>query len=261
MYIPNNIKRIIGKRNFSIDRIGMSEASVICCEDMVLKVEKSCVESDNENKMMEWLWDKIPVPKIIYLEKVENKNYLLMSKINGRMSCEPEFLENPEVLVDILVQGLRMLWSIDISNCPCNNSIENKLKLAEERIKNKLCFMENVDKDTYCENGFNSPNQLLEWLRNNRPTESYVLSHGDYGLPNIFIDNNKISGFIDLGRAGIADKYQDIAICYRSLVNNFSGKYGGKVYENFNVNILFEKLGINPDWNKIKYYMLLDELF
>ena len=71
------------------------------------------------------------------------------------MSCEPEFLENPEVLVDILVQGLRMLWSIDISNCPCNNSIENKLKLAEERIKNKLCFMENVDKDTYGENGFN----------------------------------------------------------------------------------------------------------
>ena len=141
MYIPNNIKRIIGKRDFSIDRMGMSEASVICCEDMVLKVEKSCVESDNENKMMEWLLDKIPVPKIIYLEKVENKNYLLMSKINGRMSCEPEFLENPEVLVDILVQGLRMLWSIDISNCPCNNSIENKLKLAEERIKNKLCII------------------------------------------------------------------------------------------------------------------------
>ena len=72
MYIPNNIKRIIGKRDFSIDRMGMSEASVICCEDMVLKVEKSCVESDNENKMMEWLLDKIPVPKIIYLEKVEN---------------------------------------------------------------------------------------------------------------------------------------------------------------------------------------------
>ena len=64
-----------------------------------------------------------------------------------------------------------------------------------------------------------------------------------------------------MSRCGIADKWQDIALCYRSLLHNFSGKYGGKVYEGFSPELLFEKLGIEPDWEKIRYYILLDELF
>ena len=43
--------------------------------------------------------------------------------------------------------------------------------------------------------------------------------------------------------------------------HNFDGIYGGKKYEDFNPDILFEALGIEPDWEKIKYYRLLDELF
>jgi aminoglycoside phosphotransferase len=59
----------------------------------------------------------------------------------------------------------------------------------------------------------------------------------------------------------IRDKWNDIALCYRSLKHNFDGTYGGKVYKDFNPDILFEKLEIEPDWDKINYYILLDELF
>ncbi len=45
---------------------------------------------------------------------------------------------------------------------------------------------------------------------------------GAYCLPNIFMKDNKVSGYIDLGRGGLADKYQDIALCYRSLLHNYS---------------------------------------
>ncbi len=75
------------------------------------------------------------------------------------------------------------------------------------------------------------------------------------------IEDGKISGFLDLGKAGLADRYQDIALCYRSLQNNCSGAYGGKSYPAFDPDLLFEELGIQPDWEKIKYYILLDELF
>jgi len=88
-----------------------------------------------------------------------------------------------------------------------------------------------------------------------------VFSHGDYCLPNIFLENGQIAGFIDLDKAGICDKWNDIALCYRSLKHNFDGSYGGEVYEDFNPKMLFEKLGIEPDWEKIKFYLLLDELF
>lgn len=45
------------------------------------------------------------------------------------------------------------------------------------------------------------------------------------------------------------------------VMQSFEGKYGGQKYENINPDILFEKLGIEPDWEKIRYYILLDELF
>ena len=43
MKIPENIIRLIKKREFVKDNIGMSGAQVFCFDDMVLKVEKQSV--------------------------------------------------------------------------------------------------------------------------------------------------------------------------------------------------------------------------
>ena len=40
-----------------------------------------------------------------------------------------------------------------------------------------------------------------------------------------------------------------------------SKKYGGEEYPEFDPEMLFEKLGFESDWEKIRYYNLLDELF
>ena len=105
------------------------------------------------------------------------------------------------------------------------------------------------------------PKELLDWLYANKPDLEPVFSHGDFCLPNILIENGEISGFIDLDHTGIADKWRDIALCYRSLKHNFDGTYGGKVYPDFNPDMLFTALGMEPDWEKLNYYILLDELF
>ena len=92
------------------------------------------------------------------------------------------------------------------------------------------------------------------WLINNQIEEELVFSHGDYCPPNIFIDDNKISGFIDLGRAGIADKWQDIALCVISIEHNF--------WKNsICIDQLFDEIQLEANWKKIRYYILLDELF
>ena len=184
-----------------------------------------------------------------------------MSKVKGKMACDTEFLRNPEKLAELLAEGLKILWSINLEGCPCNSSIDEKLKIAEDRVAKNLCSMENMELGTYGEERFSCPEELLQWLKDNKPNEELVLSHGDYCLPNIFIDNDKISGFIDLGRCGFGDKYQDIALCYRSLKSNFSGRYGGEIIKGVAPEIIFEKLGIEPEWEKIRYYILLDELF
>ena len=96
----------------------------------------------------------------------------------------------------------------------------------------------------------------------NRKEEDIVLTHGDCCLPKILAEDSRINGFIDLGKMGPADRWQDIAIALRSLEHNFSGKYtAGKACPGYESQMLLDELGIEMDEERNKYYRLLDELF
>lgn len=243
------------------DTVGMSDSSVLIFEDMVCKIEKFCEESDREYHMMQWLKEKLPVPEVLCRGQKDGRNYLLMSKLSGQMSCDEAYMRQPMVLAEALTEGLKMLWKVDVSDCPYYSGLDEKLRMAKYNVEHGLVDVDNVEPETFGPNGFANPQALLEWLENNRPEEELVFSHGDYCLPNVFLTDGKVSGFLDLGRAGVADKYQDIALCYRSFLHNYDGKYGGGSYGDVNPELVFEKLGINPDWEKVRYYILLDELF
>lgn len=259
--IPDKIKRELKNKVYEIDSVGMSGGNIYLFNDKVLKIQDNSDEANHEVQAMQWLEGRISVPKVIIHECSGKKSYLLMTRVEGKMACDEDYLSVPQKLTDLLAQALKELWRIDISNCPLDCSLNRKLEIARFRVKNNLVDMENVDPDTFGPNGFESPEVLLQWLVDNRPAEELVLSHGDFCLPNIYIENNGKINFIDLGRTGVADKWQDIALCYRSLKYNYDGKYGGKAYSGYDPDMLFEKLGIVPDWGKIQYYTLLDELF
>lgn len=259
--LPERIKSNLDLSDYQPDTVGMSEATILLFDNKVLKIDNICEESENEWEVMSWLKDKIPVPKVICHEIYNGRSYLLMSRLPGVMACDESYLSKPQELTEVLAAGLKLLWETDISQCAYNYNLDKKLEMARYAVEHDLVDIDNTEPDTFGENGFQSPEHLLNWLEHNRPEEDYVLSHGDYCLPNIFIENGKVSGFLDLGKTGRADRYQDIALCYRSLIHNYEGKYSCKTYEGFDPNSLFDKLGIKPDWDKIKYYMLLDELF
>lgn len=261
MQLPSTIQDNIGKRPYRLDDVGLSGSQVLLFDDMVLKIQPESDESKNELAIMQWLDGKLPVPKIICHEATNGVSYLLMTRATGKMSCDLSFINSPDRLVELLAEGLRKLWSVDITDCPCDASLNHHLAAAEYNVKNGLVDLENVEPETLGEKGFKDTEDLLAWLKANRPTEDPVLSHGDYCLPNIFANDLGISGYIDLGRAGIADRYRDIAICYRSLKSNLRGSYGGHPPVDFDSDELFRQLKITPDWDKIRYYILLDELF
>lgn len=259
--LPEELKEMIVGQDYEVDSIGMSGSEILMFEDKVLKVQPETEETKSECMMLKWLEGKLPVPKILYQVSREGKNYLLMSRVQGMMTCDEELMSKPEVLVSILAEALKTLWSVDISDCPMAWQLDKMLAVAKESVEKGEVDVDNVEPETFGENGFAGPEELWAWLVANKPEEELVLSHGDFCLPNIFVQDGKLAGYIDLGRAGMADKWKDIAICYRSLLHNFSGVYGGKVYEGFQPEMLFEALEIEPDWDKINYYILLDELF
>lgn len=261
MILPKAILAAVGERPYKLDEIGMSGSQVLIFDDMVLKVQPESAEAQAERSMLDWLRDKLPVPEIYAHEMSDGRSYLLMSRLQGKMCCDLSLINDPKKLVTVLCDGLNKLWSTDISDCPVNASLDRHLAAAEYNVKNGLVDLDNVEPDTFGENGFRDPEHLLNWLQENRPVEELVLSHGDYCLPNVFADESSVCGYLDLGRAGVADKYRDIAICYRSLKSNLRGSYGDHPHVEFDVDELFRKLDITPDWEKIRYYILLDELF
>lgn len=259
--LPDKIKNLIAEEAYSIDDMGMSHSTVLLFSDKILKIQEISEEAENEYRAMEWLQGKLPVPKVLGYERDEKNIYLLMTRVSGEMACSDKYMKDPEQLTTLLAEALQMLWKIDIHSCPFTWNLEKKLRLSKQAVENNLVDVDNAAPGTFGENGFKDPYHLLEWLNRHQPEEELVLSHGDFCLPNIFFENGKVSGYIDLGMTGIADKWQDVALCYRSLLHNYNGRYTGKKYPGFLAEMLFEKLGLEPDWEKIRYYILLDEHF
>ena len=260
--LPKEIYDFIKDQPYETDGIGESGSTVLLFENMVLKIEKTSAQSDNELSVMQWLSGKLPVPKVIAFAQENGYNYLLMSRLSGEMSCSDQNLQSVEDTVIALADGIKMLWSVDISNCPYINNLDVKLKNAKYNIENNLVDTDDFNEDTLGEGGFKDVSELYDFLLNNRPEEDLVLSHGDYCLPNIFLKDGKVSGFLDLGKTGIADRWQDIALCVRSLKYNICDWFGldEKAYKKCKA-LFYSRLGIEEDAEKLRYYILLDELF
>lgn len=258
--LPESIRKFIDHKTYHIDNVGCSDSQVRIYDDLVLKIEKERPELEDMVSLMKWLEGKLPVPKVICTEVNKGYRYLLMSKAEGSMACNQYYMERPEVLVPLLAETIQMLWTVDISDCPRKRTLDIKLKEARYRVEHDMVDVDDAEPETYGEDGFRNPAELLSWLEANRPEEEPVLSHGDLCLPNIFFKDGEISCLIDLGNAGIADKWQDLALCYRSLKHNANGSYG-KIYPGIHEDDLFKLLGIEPDQEKLLYYILLDELF
>lgn len=261
MTLPNIISNYIARKDFQTDSIGKSDARVYVFEDIVLKMQPISEESENELQMMRWLNGKISVPSIIEHICESGFSYLIMTKCTGQMSCAERYMKNPIEQAELIAGALHQVWNIPTEDCPCNWSIEKRLQQASKNVISGNVNVADAQPNTFGSNGFKSPEHLLNWLIDNKPTEAQVVSHGDFCMPNIFVNDTGLTGLIDLGKAGVADKWQDIAICYRSLLNNYSGVYNGIKYAGFQDRMLFDALEMEPDWDRIRYYILLDELF
>ena len=281
--LPESIREKVSGKDFRIDDLGKSGSRIFLFDDCVLKCERILHPADMEAgsihdaaaakeapfqedqdqtvEVMRWLNGKLPVPEVLAYEKDEKYRYLLMSRIEGAVACDPYHMEHPKEMIPILADALKLLWSIDISDCPRKTDIDTVLAEAEYRVRNDLVDLSDTEPETFGEGGFKDAEELISWLKDNKPSYEPVLSHGDFCLPNVFIKDGKLSGLIDLGNTGTGDKWMDIALGYRSLKHNADGTWGGKVYPDIRPEELFEELGIKPDWDRIHYYILLDELF
>lgn len=259
--LPQKISLLVGAKPYEVVNVGLSGASVLLYPNCVLKIQSHSEQSVNEVKFMRYLKGKILAPEVVEYETQNGVDYLLMSRLCGEMLTADKFLSNQTLLFEKVKEVLYTLRRLPSQDCPCDMTLERKLRLAQNNVQSNSVDMNNVNPLLLGKNGrFKSPEKLLQWLVDNKPNEDLKITHGDFCLPNI-IACDKATGIIDFPYGGVADSFCDIALVMRSIKSNLGGEYGGKVYGEFNEKLFFDILNISPDYDKINYYVLLDELF
>ena len=78
-----------------------------------------------------------------------------------------------------------------------------------------------------------------------------MVCHGDFCLPNALIGDTRVSGLVDLGQLGVADRWRDLAIATWSVTWNL-----GPGWES----LFLEAYGVRPAPRKQAFYRLIYDL-
>lgn len=209
------------------------------------------VESlDRQAKRLIWLQDKLPVPKVIDYGVIGSHDYLVTMEIPGIEASNEIYRKQTEGMIKLIANGLRRIHEIPIEGCPFDNSIEKLMSVIRSNYDKGI----NDTSDLFMKFSEDNLDKLLHEVEAfaRKWEEDLVFTHGDYSLPNIIIDGGSISGYIDLGNCGVADRYYDLAVAEKSIIRNFGKEY---------VELFFVHYGINDiDYEKIRFYKLIEHL-
>ena len=137
----------------------------------------------------------------------DENDWLLTAAVKGEDCVHEMYLNEPKRLCDTLAVALRELHETKFSDCPVKDRVTEYLALAEENYKTG-----NYDKSHFPDSfGYRSAEEAYKVLQEGKGTlKNEVLIHGDYCLPNIMLDNWRLSGFIDVGNGGVGDRHIDL---------------------------------------------------
>lgn len=254
--LPALVRQKIDSKTLDEQDLGRLGNRLLRVEDTAgqpafLKIGTGMAAKDllDEASRLQWIGDRLSVPRVHAVEAVDDTAFLLISALPG--SPAHEVLEglSPERVVHHMADALRDVHALPTADCPFSATLDDELEESERRIEAGL-----IDLEGFRESTGGAPREVLEDLQERRDIiQDLVFTHGDYCLPNLMLLGDAVSGILDWGIAGVADRHRD----FFSMELTVRRNSGEEWIESF-----YARYGIDEvDRERIEYYRLLDQFF
>lgn len=190
---------------------------------------------EKEYKMTEYFHAKgLGAAVLNYISDAED--WLLTAAVPGEdCTCE-KYLSQPERLCDTTAAALRKLHETDFGDCPVPDRMAEYFAMVEGNYRAgkfdaSLFSGDSGFPGVSGDFRFRSAREAYEvFTAGKAALQSRVLMHGDYCLPNIILNDWKLSGFIDVGCGGVGDRHIDLfwgvwTLCFNLKTDRYSGRF------------------------------------
>lgn len=255
--VPAGLAAAVSGRTWFRDSVGESGCAVhrLAGEgggDLYLKSGSGPQLDDLVDEMvrLRWLAAHLPVPPLHGFVLERDSGWMLTGRLPGRTAYQ--ILEGDPAMAPALAVSLahflRRLHAIPVERCPFQ--ADHRVRLAAARDRVDAGLIDETDFDD-ARIGMSAEQVWAEMMAGRPPTFDRVVTHGDFSLDNLFVVEGTVTGCIDLGRVGIADRWQDLAILWNSLT-----EFGEDAAE-----AMLQAYGIALDPAKLDFHLRLDEFF
>ncbi len=196
-----------------------------------------------EADAMIWLADRLPVPEVVLYHRADETEYLITVGLPGISTENNAFHGNKQRLVEQLADALHTIHAIPIDDCPLDRTPDKLIAHGRQRIQQGLVTRKMVEDEGLA----GTPEDALNGLVDRAPgSDPLAFTHGDYCLPNVMIHERRISGFIDLGYAGVGDLYRDFTSAQYSVRRNLGEEWVQPFFDAYGAESL--------DGGKLRWY-------
>ncbi len=199
-----------------------------------------------------WLQGRMPAARPLSFVTQDAQAWLLTAALPGR-SGDAWLERDPALLpriIDAFASFLVQLHALDPAECPFRADAAVRIADARRQVREGLVDEDDFDPD---HEGWSAGDVLAEVERLAPIAKATCVTHGDFSLGNLILDEGMtVTGCIDVGRLGVADPYQDIAIFWQNLA-----EHGPAMQQRF-----LDAIGLRqPDADRLALHRCLDELF
>ncbi|MGC5011282.1 APH(3'') family aminoglycoside O-phosphotransferase [Streptosporangium sp. DT93] len=225
-----------------------------------------CVPAENaaglraERDRIAWLHGRcVPGPRVLDWHCGDAGACLVTSAVPG-VPADQVSAQDLRAAWEHIADAVRRLHELPVPECPFRRDLDSMVATARDVVARDAVNPEFLP----AEQRHTPPAELLARLtrqlpgRRDQELADTVVCHGDPCLPNIVLDPRtlQVSGFIDLGRLGAADRHADLALLLANARETWADEEEAR-----SADTAFESgYGVALDHDRLRFYLHLDPL-